>query len=210
MEKHKKIDTKAIEYHIAGILKALGDNPEREGLIDTPKRVAKMYEEVFEGMNYTNEEIADMFNKTFALDRLEEESENVECKSQNGNSDMVVVKDIDIFSYCEHHLALMYDMKVTVAYIPKGRVIGLSKIARIADMVSKRLQLQERIGSDIADIMQMVTGAKDIAVYIEGCHSCMSARGIKKQNAKTVTTTLRGAFDTDSTLKWHFMMQAGK
>ena len=168
MEKHKKIDTKAIEYHIAGILKALGDNPEREGLIDTPKRVAKMYEEVFEGMNYTNEEIADMFNKTFALDRLEEEFENVECKSQNGNSDMVVVKDIDIFSYCEHHLALMYDMKVTVAYIPKGRVIGLSKIARIADMVSKRLQLQERIGSDIADIMQMVTGAEDIAVLIEG------------------------------------------
>ena len=86
-----------------------------------------MYEEVFEGMNYTNEEIADMFNKTFALDRLEEESENVECKSQNGNSDMVVVKDIDIFSYCEHHLALMYDMKVTVAYIPKGRVIGKNR-----------------------------------------------------------------------------------
>lgn len=198
MEKHKKIDTKAIEYHIAGILKALGDNPEREGLIDTPKRVAKMYEEVFEGMNYTNEEIADMFNKTFALDRLEEESENVECKSQNGNSDMVVVKDIDIFSYCEHHLALMYDMKVTVAYIPNGRVIGLSKIARIADMVSKRLQLQERIGSDIADIMQMVTGAKDIAVFIEGCHSCMTARGIKKANTKTYTQTLRGRFNNES------------
>ena len=198
MEKHKKIDTKAIEYHIAGILKALGDNPEREGLIDTPKRVAKMYEEVFEGMNYTNEEIADMFNKTFALDRLEEESENVECKSQNGNSDMVVVKDIDIFSYCEHHLALMYDMKVTVAYIPKGRVIGLSKIARIADMVSKRLQLQERIGSDIADIMQMVTGAEDIAVHIEGCHSCMTARGIKKTNTKTYTQTLRGRFNNES------------
>ena len=198
MEKHKKIDTKAIEYHIAGILKALGDNPEREGLIDTPKRVAKMYEEVFEGMNYTNEEIADMFNKTFALDRLEEEFENVECKSQNGNSDMVVVKDIDIFSYCEHHLALMYDMKVTVAYIPKGRVIGLSKIARIADMVSKRLQLQERIGSDIADIMQMVTGAEDIAVLIEGCHSCMTERGIKKTNTKTYTQTLRGRFNNES------------
>lgn len=198
MEKHKKIDTKAIEYHIAGILKALGDNPEREGLKDTPKRVAKMYEEVFDGMNYTNEEIADMFNKTFALDRLEEEFENVECKSQNGNSDMVVVKDIDIFSYCEHHLALMYDMKVTVAYIPKGRVIGLSKIARIADMVSKRLQLQERIGSDIADIMHMVTGAKDIAVFIEGCHSCMTARGIKKANTKTYTQTLRGRFNNES------------
>ena len=206
MEKQKKIDTKAIEYHIAGILKALGDDPEREGLKDTPKRVAKMYEEVFEGMNYTNEEIAEMFNKTFALDKHADK----ECATDGGASDMVVVKDIDIFSYCEHHLALMYDMKVTVAYIPNGRVIGLSKIARIADMVSKRLQLQERIGSDIADIMHMVTGAKDIAVFIEGCHSCMSARGIKKQNAKTVTTTLRGAFDTDSTLKWHFMMQAGK
>ena len=198
MEKHKKIDTKAIEYHIAGILKALGDNPEREGLKDTPKRVAKMYEEVFDGMNYTNEEIADMFNKTFALDMDEEESEHIECKCQSGTSNMVVVKDIDIFSYCEHHLALMYDMKVTVAYIPNGRVIGLSKIARIADMVSKRLQLQERIGSDIADIMQMITGAKDIAVFIEGCHSCMTARGIKKANTKTYTQTLRGRFNNES------------
>ena len=199
MEKHKKIDTKAIEYHIAGILKALGDNPEREGLKDTPKRVAKMYEEVFDGMNYTNEEIADMFNKTFALDRLEEEeSGQIECNGQSGTSNMVVVKDIDIFSYCEHHLALMYDMKVTVAYIPNGRVIGLSKIARIADMVSKRLQLQERIGSDIADIMHMVTGAKDIAVFIEGCHSCMTARGIKKANTKTYTQTLRGRFNNES------------
>ena len=198
MEKHKKIDTKAIEYHIAGILKALGDNPEREGLKDTPKRVAKMYEEVFDGMNYTNEEIADMFNKTFALDMDEEESGQIECNGQSGTSNMVVVKDIAIFSYCEHHLALMYDMKVTVAYIPNGRVIGLSKIARIADMVSKRLQLQERIGSDIADIMHMVTGAKDIAVFIEGCHSCMTARGIKKANTKTYTQTLRGRFNNES------------
>ena len=101
-------------------------------------------------------------------------------------------------TYCEHHLALMYDMKVTVAYIPNGRVIGLSKIARIADMVSKRLQLQERIGSDIADIMHMVTGAKDIAVFIEGCHSCMTARGIKKANTKTYTQTLRGRFNNES------------
>ena len=118
--------------------------------------------------------------------------------ADKGLFDMVVVKDIDIFSYCEHHLALMYDMKVTVAYIPKGRVIGLSKIARIADMVSKRLQLQERIGSDIADIMQMVTGAEDIAVFIEGCHSCMTARGIKKVNAKTYTQTLKGRFNNES------------
>ena len=192
MENKKKIDTEAIAYHIREILKALGDDPEREGLKDTPKRVAKMYEEVFEGMNYTNKEIADMFNKTFVLNECDE-YDGIE-KMHN----MVVVRDIDIFSYCEHHLALMYDMKVTVAYIPKDRVIGISKIARIADMVSKRLQLQERIGTDIADIVQMVTGAEDIAVFIEGCHSCMTARGIKKVNAKTYTQTLKGRFNNES------------
>ena len=191
MENKKKIDTEAIAYHIREILKALGDDPGREGLKDTPKRVAKMYEEVFEGMNYTNKEIADMFNKTFVLNECDE-YDGIE-KMQN----MVVVRDIDIFSYCEHHLALMYDMKVTVAYIPKDRVIGISKIARIADMVSKRLQLQERIGTDIADIVQMVTGAEDIAVFIEGCHSCMTARGIKKVNAKTYTQTLKGRFNNE-------------
>ncbi|HAG04923.1 MAG TPA: GTP cyclohydrolase I FolE [Lachnospiraceae bacterium] len=183
------IDTKAIEEHIRGILAALGDDPEREGLKDTPKRVAKMYTEVFEGMNYTNEEIADMFNKTFDED------------TATGSDDLVVVRDINVFSYCEHHLALMYNMKVSVAYIPKGKVIGLSKIARIADMAAKRLQLQERLGNDIAEIMSLVTGSKDVAVMIEGCHSCMTARGIKNVNAKTFTTTLRGRFEKELALQ---------
>lgn len=186
----KKIDTVAIEEHIRGILVALGDNPEREGLKDTPTRVAKMYEEVFEGMLYTNEQIAEMFGVTFDEDL------------NNGQSagDMVVVRDIEVFSYCEHHLALMYDMKITVAYIPNGKVIGLSKIARIAEMVAKRLQLQERIGKDIADIMQMVTGSEDVAVLIDAKHSCMTARGIKNTVASTYTTTLRGRFKTDQIL----------
>ena len=187
----RKIDKDAIEYHIREILKALGDDPEREGLKDTPSRVARMYEEVFEGMNYTNDEIAEMFNKTF-----EEYGSEDEGVSRIG--DMVVVKDVDIFSYCEHHMALMYDMKVTVAYVPNGKVIGLSKIARVADMVSKRLQLQERIGSDIADVITQITGSEDVAVYIEGCHSCMTARGIKKNQAKTYTQTLRGKFQNES------------
>lgn len=187
---NKKIDTVAIEEHIRGILVALGDNPEREGLKDTPTRVAKMYEEVFEGMLYTNEQIAEMFGVTFDEDL------------NNGQSagDMVVVRDIEVFSYCEHHLALMYDMKITVAYIPNGKVIGLSKIARIAEMVAKRLQLQERIGKDIADIMQMVTGSDDVAVLIDAKHSCMTARGIKNTVASTYTTTLRGRFKTDQIL----------
>ena len=187
---NKRIDTDAIREHIRGILVALGDDPDREGLKETPDRVARMYEEVFEGMNYTNDEIATMFGKTFEDD----------FEYTTDSKDMVVVKDIDIFSYCEHHMALMYDMKVTVAYVPAGRVIGLSKIARIADMVSKRLQLQERIGSDIAEVMQKITGSEDVAVLIEGSHSCMTARGIKKPASKTYTTTLRGIFKTEQTL----------
>lgn len=185
------IDTEAIRMHIRGILEALGDDPDREGLKETPERVAKMYEEIFEGMNYTNHEIAMMFDKTF------EEKMDFETDSQ----DMVIVRDIDIYSYCEHHMALMYDMKVTVAYIPKGKVIGLSKIARIADMVGKRLQLQERIGSDIAEIMQEILGSEDVAVMIEGTHSCMTARGIKKTQATTKTYTLRGVFKENEFLQ---------
>lgn len=185
------IDTNAIKEHIRGILIALGDDPDREGLKETPDRVARMYSEVFEGMNYTNEEIAQMFDKTFE-DEMDFESDS---------KDLVVVRDIQLFSYCEHHMALMYDMTATVAYMPNGKVIGLSKIARIADMVSKRLQLQERIGTDIAQIMQIVTGSEDVAVLIEGSHSCMTARGIRQTNARTSTSTLRGRFRTDSDLQ---------
>ncbi|MBN7772919.1 GTP cyclohydrolase I FolE [Clostridium aminobutyricum] len=187
------IDIAAIQEHIRGIIVALGDNPDREGLKDTPKRVARMYEEVFEGMNYSNHDIAQLFGKTF-----EEDLEFVQ-----DNRDLIVVRDIDIFSHCEHHLALMYDMKASVAYVPNGKIIGLSKIARIAEMAAKRLQLQERIGSDIAEIIQEVTGSEDVAVVIEGYHSCMSARGIKKNSAKTLTLTLRGRFQTDANLQMH-------
>lgn len=187
------IDQEAIKKHVRGIIEALGDDPEREGIKETPDRVARMYAEVFEGMNYTNDEIAAMFSKCFDV-------------PETDDHDMVVVKDIDVFSYCEHHLALMYDMKVTVAYIPKGKVIGLSKIARIADMVAKRLQLQERIGTDIAEVITKATGSEDVAVYIEGTHSCMTARGIKKSAARTVTTTFRGKFDKDRDLQNRLLM----
>lgn len=182
------IDTKAIEEHIRGILVALGDDPDREGLRETPQRVAKMYEEVFAGMNYTNEEIAEMFSKTFQ-------------EAAPDHHDLVLVRDIDVFSYCEHHMALMYDMKVSVGYLPRGKVIGLSKIARIADMAARRLQLQERLGRDIAEIISMVTGSEDVAVVISGCHSCMTARGIQKPGTRTITETYRGKFETDPVLQ---------
>ena len=184
----KKINNKLIEKSIRNIIIALGDDPDREGLIDTPKRVAKMYNEVFEGMLYTNDEIANMFNK---------------CFEDTETGDLVIVKDIPIFSYCEHHLALMYDMTVPVGYIPKGKVIGLSKIARVADMVGKRLQLQERIGSDIREILSKILDTEDVAVVIEGRHSCMTARGIKKPSI-TQSNSLGGEFRTNGDLRSEF------
>lgn len=189
------IDKEAVKYHIKGLLKALGDDPERDGLKETPDRVARMYEEIFEGMNYTNSQIAEMFSKTFEDDYA--------C----GESDMVLIRDIEVFSFCEHHMALMYDMKVSIAYIPNGKVIGLSKAARIADMAAKRLQLQERLGSDIAEIMSLASCSEDIAVFIEGKHSCMTARGIKNCSSSSSYTAFRGRFKTDLQLQKRFLLQ---
>ncbi len=175
------IDKKAIEEHIRGIIIALGEDPEREGLVETPARVAQMYEEVFEGINYTNSEIAEMFGKTFTQEK-------------SAADETVVMKDISVFSYCEHHLALMYDMTVNVGYIQHGRELGLSKIARICDMAAKRLQLQERLGRDIAEIISLAAGTPDVGVKITGSHSCMTARGIKNVPARTETRTYIGEF----------------
>ena len=181
----KKIDTERIKAAVKEIILALNDDPERPGLIETPDRVARMYEEVYEGMCYSNDEIAAMFDKTF---------------EEITTDDMVIIGDIPIFSHCEHHLALMYDMKVHVAYIPKGRVIGLSKVGRIADMVAKRLQIQERIGQEIADILEKVLQTDNIAVIIEGKHACMTSRGVKKDSI-TRTSTIRGLFRENAMLR---------
>lgn len=172
------INKKRLENAMREIILALGDDPNREGLIDTPKRAAEMYVEMFEGMNYTNDEVAVMFDKCFSEDYITD-SKNV-----------VIIKDIDIFSHCEHHLALMYDMTVDVAYIPNGKVIGLSKIARICDMIAKRLQLQERIGNDILEVMKKITNSNDILIRIKGCHSCVTARGIKKRSTTTTISKI--------------------
>lgn len=192
------IDQEKIEYHIREILLALGENPEREGLKDTPARVARMYAEVFEGMNYTNDEIGEMFGTTF-------EEEDYLSKTQN----LVAVTDIPFFSYCEHHMALMYNMRASVVYRPKERVIGLSKIARIVDMVGRRLQLQERIGSDIAEIVAKVTGSEDVFVMLQGEHSCMTARGIKKPGTLTRTITCKGVFESDMNMRKEALFLAG-
>ena len=181
MRKEYNMDTKRIESLVYQLLEALGENPNREGLIETPKRVAQMMEEMYEGIQYTNADIADMFGKTFDVD----------------TNQMVIVKDITCFSHCEHHMALMYDMNISIGYIPRGRVIGLSKMPRIAEMCCKRLQLQEKIGEDIAEVISIATGTDDVIVHITSSHSCVSARGVKSANSKTTTLATKGIFEQD-------------
>lgn len=183
-----QFDRVKIMQAVRMLIEAIGDDPEREGLKGTPDRVARMYEEIFEGMRFSNEQIAEMFNTCFESD----------------SNDLVVVKNIPIFSYCEHHMALMYNMEVSIGYIPNGKVIGLSKISRVAEMVGKRLQLQERIGNDIAEIIQRIAGTDNVIVVIEGEHSCMTTRGIKSRGSKTKTATLRGIFKDNVALRNEF------
>ena len=185
----KIIDELRIKDLTRQFLEALGDDPDREGLQKTPDRVARMCSEIFEGMLYSNLEIASMYDT---------------CFEDVNTGDFVDDCSIPIHSFCEQHIMLMYDMSVAIGYIPNGKVIGLSKLARISDMVSKRLQLQERIGSDIADILSMILGTNDIIVVIEGKHGCMTARGIKSREAVTKTATLRGRFESDSDLRSEF------
>jgi GTP cyclohydrolase I len=176
------------------ILSVLDDDPEREGLRETPERVYKYIRECFAGMEYSNEDIACMFNK---------------CFEDSGYKDLVVETGITVFSHCEHHLALMYDLNVSVGYIPNGKVIGLSKIARIADMCAKRLQLQERLCRDIADVLSMVLDTDDVIVTIDGKHGCMTARGAKATNAVTKTACAHGFFMSKPELRAEFYSLIG-
>lgn len=167
-----------IEHAVRLILEAIGEDPNREGLLDTPKRVAKMYQEVFAGMN---EDPSEHFKTVFGEDHEE----------------LVLVKDIPFYSMCEHHLVPFYG-KAHVAYIPKGgRVTGLSKLARAVEAVAKRPQLQERITSTIADSILDSLDPHGVMVVVEAEHMCMTMRGIKKPGSKTVTSAVRGIFTKD-------------
>ncbi len=186
------INTEKIEGLIRELLVCLGENPDREGLINTPKRVAKMYEEVFRGIKYTNDQIAEMFDVTFD-------------EQYDWGEELILLKDIQTFSFCEHHMALMYNMNISIGYIPNGKVIGLSKIVRICDMVCRRLQIQERIGKDILYILKKIVNTDDIAIKITAEHSCITTRGIKHKDVKTTTLTLSGKFNTDSRYRNDFI-----
>lgn len=184
-------DWSKVEVLCSDLLKELSSDYAREGLIGTPHRMVKYFKEMLSGEKLTNEEISALNDVTFTVD----------------NDDMVIEKDIEIFSTCEHHLALIYDARVTIAYIPKkdlvtgkAKVIGLSKMARISNLCAHRLTLQEKIGADILDCLKRILGTEDIAVRIQAKHGCMTARGIKNSTAYTVTKTTSGAFRTNPRL----------
>lgn len=175
------IDKEKIKEGMRLILEAIGEDKDREGLLETPDRVARMYEEIFSGIGKDAKEI---LSKTFQVER----------------DDLVLEKDITYYSMCEHHLVPFYG-KVHIAYIPSKRVVGLSKLARCVELYSKRPQLQERLTTEIADAIEENLNAKGVMVVVEGEHMCMTMRGVKKPGAKTVTTTYRGEFLENENLK---------
>ncbi len=177
---------KQIEAAVRTILGNIGENPEREGLRNTPSRVAKMYAELTAG--YHVDPAALINDAVFSVDYDE----------------MVMVKDIDFNSLCEHHM-LPFMGRVHVAYIPNGKVIGLSKIPRIVEMYARRLQVQERMTVQIADFIDEALHPLGVAVVAEGVHMCSVMRGVKKANAKMITSAMRGVFRTDSKTRAEFM-----
>ncbi len=173
---HEGMDKARIERAIREILIAIGEDPQRDGLVDTPRRVADMYEEVFAGL-------------------LTEPTQELDVLFEAGHDEMIMVRDIDLHSICEHHL-IPFIGKAHVAYIPNksGKITGLSKIARLVDTLSKRPQVQERLTTQIADAIETELDPRGVLVVIEAEHLCMSMRGVRKPGSRTVTSAVRGQF----------------
>ncbi len=176
--KDGEVDLQAIEGAVRTILRAVGENPDRDGLLDTPRRVARMYQEMFAGLQ-------------------RDPSRHLKVTFPEDYDELVLVRDIQFTSMCEHHL-LPFSGVAHVAYLPKGRVTGLSKIARVVEEVAMRPQVQERMTQMIADLIETELESSGVAVVIEAEHSCMSIRGIRKPGSLTVTSALRGTFRTNA------------
>ncbi len=180
------IDQEYIVNAVTGILKAIGEDPAREGLLKTPERVAKAYAELLSGY------------RTDPIDLLNEAIFKVSY------DEMVIVRDIEFYSMCEHHM-LPFLGRAHVAYLPKGKVIGLSKIPRIVDMFAKRLQVQERMTRQIADLVDELLHPKGVAVVVEGLHLCSVMRGVKKHDARMTTSSMSGAFRNNLPTRQEFL-----
>lgn len=180
------IDGPAIEEAVGTMLHAFGEDPEREGLKNTPKRIARMYSELLSGYRVDPQRIVNdaLFNVTY--------------------DEMVIVRDIEFYSLCEHHM-LPFMGRAHVAYFPKGKVLGLSKIPRIVDMYAHRLQVQERMTRQIADFISDLLDPHGVAVVVEGLHLCMMMRGIKKKDARMTTSAMHGAFRKNVMTRQEFL-----
>lgn len=183
---YRDIKEKLVEKAFEEIIKEIGEDLERDGLLDTPKRAAKAFEFLTEGYRRSVDEVVN--------DALFESDAN----------EMVVVSDIELYSLCEHHL-LPFIGKCHVAYIPNGKVLGLSKVARIVDLYARRLQIQEGLTTQIAKTVQEVTGAEGVAVIIEARHMCMMMRGVQKQNSVMRTSAMLGVFKDNAATRAEFM-----
>ena len=184
------VDQDKIQQAVRLMLEGIGENPEREGLKDTPARIARMCEELYGGM----EENAKMhLTRTFTAD----------------SSEMVIEKDITFYSMCEHHILPFYG-KAHIAYIPDGKVGGLSKLARTVEVFARRLQLQEQLTGQIADALMEYMDPKGALVMLEAEHMCMTMRGVKKPGSRTVTLAKRGVFETDPALEERFFRMMGR
>ena len=177
-----------VESLTRDLLSAIGEDPDREGLQRTPERVARMYSELLSGYDT---DVEALVNDAI----FESEYKN-----------MVLIRDIEYYSLCEHHMLPFYG-KAHVAYIPNGKIIGLSKIPRLVEMFARRLQVQERMTQQIADTLQEILKPKGVAVMVEGAHMCAMMRGVKKSNANMVTTAMLGAFEQDESLREEFLAQ---
>jgi GTP cyclohydrolase IA len=186
-----EIDSAGIKSAISTILQAVGENPDRDGLKRTPERVARMYGELLAG--YHADPVKVVNDAIFEVKYDE----------------MVVVRDIEFYSLCEHHL-LPFMGHVHVAYIPKGRVVGLSKIPRIVDIFARRLQVQERMTRQIADLIQELIQPMGVAVVVEGLHLCMMMRGVQKHSARMTTSAMHGAFRTNLATRQEFLENIGR
>jgi GTP cyclohydrolase I len=179
------------EAAVRTLIKWIGEDPDREGLVDTPKRVVKAYEELFGGY---------WEDPTAVLERTFEETEQYE--------EMVLLRDIRLESFCEHHILPIIG-KVHIAYVPNGRVVGVSKLARILDIYAKRMQIQEKLTAQVANSINEVLRPKGVAVVVEAAHECMTTRGVHKPGVKMVTKTLLGCFKDDRDVRRDFMSFIG-
>jgi GTP cyclohydrolase I len=175
------------EDAVRTLLAWTGDDPDREGLRDTPRRVAEAFEEYFAGYRM---DAAEVLSKTFG--------------EAGGYDDLVTLRDIRVFSHCEHHLAPFIGV-AHVAYLPSGRILGLSKIARVVEIFAKRLQTQEALTAQIADAIESALKPRGVAVLIEAEHQCMSMRGVRQPGVKTITTRFTGALETDASYRDRFL-----